>query len=541
MLICHIKPKMNLNKAALSFVASSNIIRFASSLSVTTNIKLHNPWLLRISDTDEKSSKTSSGHLLEVLNPAASSDEVEDGSAVIAFLPSKSRHDAVTAIETSATAFKKWSTKTTGMQRSKMLIKWAELIKESEEDIAKIMTLESGKPLAESRGEINYGVSFLEYYAGEAIRPTNAGGGTIWPTPFSLVDGTPRAKVMAIQEPIGVTAHITPWNFPMAMITRKAGPALAAGCSVVLKPSELTPLTAIALHHLAVRAGIPKDVFQLIITDTESTPEVGEEFCTNPLVKKISFTGSTRVGKLLMKMSSDTVKRVSLELGGNAAFIVFDDANIDQAVKAAITSKFRNAGQTCVCADRFIIHESVEEEFINQFKEKVAMMKVGSGMLPDSAMGPLISATGAQHVKEKVDEVIADGAECILGGSLMSELGPNFYQPTILRNVKTTSKLWSTETFGPVAAITTFHSEDEAVELANDTRSGLASYFITNDMARVFRVAERLENGIVGINEGIISTALAPFGGVKESGLGREGSSAGLAEFLETKYILLNH
>ena len=277
------------------------------------------------------------------------------------------------------------------------------------------------------------------------------------------------------------------------------------------------------------------------IADTETTPEIGEEFCTNTSVKKISFTGSTRVGKLLMKLSSDTVKRVSMELGGNAAFIVFDDADIEQAVKAAVASKFRNAGQTCVCADRFIIHESVEKEFIEQLHDKVKTMKVGDGSISSTNIGPLVSSKAAQSVKDKVEEAIADGAECVVGGNPLPNLGPNFYEPTILRNVASSSKIWNTETFGPVVAITSFVTEEEAIELANDTNTGLASYFCTNDMSRVFRVSSSLENGLVGVNEGIISSAVAPFGGVKESGLGREGSSVGLAEFLETKYVFLNH
>jgi len=276
------------------------------------------------------------------------------------------------------------------------------------------------------------------------------------------------------------------------------------------------------------------------IADRETTPSIGEEFCTNPIVKKVSFTGSTSVGKLLMKMSSDTVKRLSLELGGNAPFIVFEDADIEQAVHAAVASKFRNAGQTCVCADRFIVHESIEEEFFKAFFQKVSKIKVGPGLHEENSMGPLIVASATTGIQEKVDEAIVDGAECIIGGCPMPELGPNFFEPTILRNVSPSSRIWNTETFGPVAAITTFLREEDALKLANDSRSGLASYFCSNDMARVFRVADRLENGLIGINDGIMSTAVAPFGGVKESGLGREGGAQGIGEYLETKYIFLN-
>mmetsp|Transcript_9531 Transcript_9531/g.13299 ORF Transcript_9531/g.13299 Transcript_9531/m.13299 type:complete len:404 (-) Transcript_9531:189-1400(-) len=402
------------------------------------------------------------------------------------------------------------------------------------------MTMESGKPLAESKGEVVYGTSFLDYYAGEAIRPTSAGGGFIAPTPFATGTGAPRGKIIAVQEAVGVTAMVTPWNFPIAMITRKVGPALAAGCTAVVKPSELTPLTAIAMKVLADRAGVPEGVFELVTSSRESTAEVGEEFCTNPTIKKISFTGSTPVGKLLMKMSSDTVKRLSLELGGNAAFIVFDDADIDQAVNAAMASKFRNAGQTCVCADRFIIHRSVEEEFVSKLTRKVSEIQVGSGVEEGTTMGPMISKIAVSKVKEKVDKALDEGAELVIGGSPIPDLGPNFFQPTIVRNVRLDSMLWSTETFGPVVATTTFDTEKEAIELANDTTSGLASYFCSKDGERIFRVAGRLENGIIGINDGIISSASAPFGGVKESGLGREGSAAGIAEYLETKYMFLN-
>mmetsp|Transcript_16326 Transcript_16326/g.23818 ORF Transcript_16326/g.23818 Transcript_16326/m.23818 type:complete len:404 (-) Transcript_16326:611-1822(-) len=402
------------------------------------------------------------------------------------------------------------------------------------------MTMESGKPLAESKGEVAYGVSFLDYYAGEAIRPSSAGGGFIAPSPFTTDTGAPKGKIMAVQEAVGVTAMVTPWNFPIAMITRKVGPALAAGCTAIVKPSELTPLTAIALKVLADRAGVPDGVFELVTSDRESTADVGKEFCINPTIKKISFTGSTPVGKLLMKMSSDTVKRVSLELGGNAAFIVFDDADIDQAVDAAMSSKFRNAGQTCVCADRFLIHHSVEEEFISKLSKQVSQIQVGHGMKEGVTMGPVITKTSVSNIKEKVDKALSEGAELAFGGSPLPELGPNFFEPTIVQNVKPSSLLWCTETFGPVVAITTFDTEEEAIELANDTTSGLASYFCTKDAERIFRVAGRLENGIIGINAGIISSASAPFGGVKESGLGREGSAAGIAEYLETKYMYLN-
>eukprot|EP00979_Chaetoceros_neogracilis_P003783 scaffold656_cov271-Chaetoceros_neogracile.AAC.93 len=498
------EPTLKQAKCVLTFLATT--VRLSSSL--TTSINLRDPSLLRTP------SVTFHRESLQVFDPAATNSDIKDGSAVVALVEVMNRADAKKAIDISSRAFKKWRFQTTAIERS-----------------AKIMTLESGKPINESIGEVGYGTSFLDYYAAEAIS-----------IPFSNValHFSRRGKVMVVQEPVGVTALITPWNFPIAMITRKVAPALAAGCTVVLKPSEVTPLTAIAVKQLANRAGIPDEVFQLVVADKNTTPEIGEEFCTNPVVKKISFTGSTAVGKLLMKLSSETVKRLSLELGGNAPFIVFKDADIDQAVNAAMSSKFRNAGQTCVSSDRFIIHKDIEDDFIRILSEKVTNLQIGSGLSEEINIGPLIKASAATDIKEKIDEAINQGAEVILGGDLLEKLGPNFLQPTILRNVDTSSRIWLSETFGPVVAITTFLHEDEAVNLANDSSSGLASYFCSKDLARVFRVAERLENGLVGINEGIISTAIAPFGGMKESGLGREGSPAGIAEYLETKYVFLN-
>ena len=328
--------------------------------------------------------------------------------------------------------------------------------------------------------------------------------------------------------------------FLYSQITRKVGPALAAGCTTVLKPSELTPLTAVVLQVLAKRAGVPEGVFELVTADRDLTREVGDEICTNPAVKKISFTGSTPVGKLLMKLSSETVKRVSLELGGNAAFVVFDDADIDVAVNAAMSSKFRNAGQTCVCADRFIIHHEVEKEFVGKLTEKVKQLNVGHGLKDGVNMGPVISTLPVKNIHKKVEAAISDGANLVCGGSDLPDLGPNYFAPTILTNVNPSSLIWDTETFGPVVAINTFETEDEALSLANDTPSGLASYFCTKDLSRIFRFSSALENGLVGVNEGIISNAAAPFGGVKESGLGREGSVVGINEYIETKYVFLN-
>lgn len=515
---------------SLSTLAQPSNMAAAAYLSFS----LKDPSLIPVGELE------ASANTFAVRDPAATSAQNKDGSAVIARVPTMGRDDAKKAIEKSSAVLPSWRDGTTAAHRSSILTRWSQLIKDNTDDIAKIMTLESGKPLRESRGEVAYGCSFLDYYAAEAIRPTSAGGGFLAPTPFATPDGAPRGKIMAVQEAVGVTAMITPWNFPIAMITRKVGPALAAGCTAVVKPSELTPLTAVAVKTLADRAGLPDGVLEIITADRESTAGVGNEFCTNPIVKKISFTGSTPVGKLLMKNSSDTVKKLSLELGGNAAFIVFDDADIDQAVDAAVASKFRNAGQTCVCSDRFLVHRSVHDEFVSKLKERVAQIVVGPGSAGETTMGPVITAAAVQSVKEKVEAALSSGGECVLGGEALPELGPNFFQPTIICNVDTKSKLWGAETFGPVAAIRVFDTEEEALELANDSPVGLASYFCSKDMSRVFRVASKLENGIIGINDGIISSASAPFGGVKESGLGREGSAAGIAEYLETKYMFIN-
>uniref|UniRef100_A0A7S3Q3D3 Succinate-semialdehyde dehydrogenase, mitochondrial n=1 Tax=Chaetoceros debilis TaxID=122233 RepID=A0A7S3Q3D3_9STRA len=513
---------------------TSTSTAYVSVDALSTSINLHNPSLLRAPAV------TFHRESLEVYDPSASQQQVEDGSAVLALVEAMNRKDVTLAIDKSNAALKQWKFHTTALHRSGLLSKWSSLIKENAKDIAKIMTMESGKPLHESIGEVNYGTSFIDFFAAEALRMTGAGGGFMVPSPFASPDGSPKGRIMAVNEAVGVTAMITPWNFPLAMITRKVGPALAAGCTVIVKPSELTPLTAIALKQLADEAGIPPNVFQLIISDTDQTPSIGEELCTNPIVKKFSFTGSTAVGRLLMEQSSSTIKRISLELGGNAPFIVFEDADIEQAGHAAMASKFRNAGQTCVCADRFIIHDSVVEDFTQLLKEKVLEIKVGHGLDEGIDMGPLILPLAAESVQIKVREAIADGAKCVIGGSTMDHMGPNYFEPTILTDVKATSRIWNTETFGPVAAIATFHHEQDAIDLANDSSTGLASYMCTNDMSRAFRVAEHLEDGMVGINEGVISTATAPFGGVKESGLGREGSSVGLSEYLETKYIFLN-
>ena len=427
----------------------------------------------------------------------------------------------------------------TAKKRATWLTSWSNLIQDNKEDIARVITLESGKPVKESRAEVEYARSFLDFFAAEAQRETGPGGGFMVPTPFADTDGIPMGNVMAVHEPVGVAALITPWNFPIAMITRKAGPALAAGCPVLLKPSELTPLTAIALHHLAMEAGIPQDAFHLLTTDRENTVDVGRELCTNPLVRKISFTGSTTVGRELMKLSSGTVKRMSLELGGNAPFIVFDDANVKEAASAAVASKYRNAGQTCVCADRFLVQSGIYEEFMSEFKYLVENLSIGNGLEESVDLGPLISEKSCSTIAAKVQEAIQDGAQCVVGGSSLGSMGSQFYAPTILSNVSMSSRIWNQETFGPVACVRKFEDEEEALAIANDGELGLASYFCTTDLRRALRVSASLEAGIVSVNSGIFSTCVAPFGGVKQSGLGREGSSKGIGEYLETKYILM--
>jgi succinate-semialdehyde dehydrogenase/glutarate-semialdehyde dehydrogenase len=489
--------------------------------SVTSHLK--NPSLLPEVDS----------HYIEVFDPSKP-------DSVVGRVRMMDREDAKRVIEQSHKALPSWRDGTTAMERSRLLTEWSRLISDNADDIATIMTLESGKSLKESQSEVNYGKSFLDYYAGEAIRPTGAGGGFLVPSPFPDEDGRPRGQIMAINQAVGVTTMITPWNFPIAMITRKVGPALAAGCTAVVKPSQLTPLTAVAIKTLADQAGIPPHVFQLVIASSETTSDIGNELSTNPLVRKISFTGSTRIGKLLMKQASDTCKRVSMELGGNAPFVVFGDANLDQAVEGAIASKFRNAGQTCVCADRFLVHSSVHDEFVDKLHKKVAELKVGPGIEPSTKIGPLITPSAVEKVHGVVQDAIKEGAKCLIGGSPLKDLGPNFYAPTILTNVSPDSDVWKEENFGPVVPVIRFDSDEEALALVNDVPVGLSSYFCTTNPSRAFSFAKAIEAGIVGVNDGIISTATAPFGGVKESGMGREGSPLGLAEYLETKYVFMN-
>ncbi|WP_421220986.1 NAD-dependent succinate-semialdehyde dehydrogenase [Aeromonas enteropelogenes] len=456
-----------------------------------------------------------SGRTFEVTNPAS--------GAVITQVPDMNAEDTRRAIDAAKAAQPAWAA-LTAKERSNKLYAWFAAITAHTDELARIMTCEQGKPLAEAKGEVAYGASFIQWFAEEGKR---AYGRTI---PGFSGD----RRLATIKQPVGVVAAITPWNFPIAMITRKAGPALAAGCTIVIKPAAETPLCALALAALAEEAGIPAGVINIITSHQAAA--VGDELCQNPVVRKLSFTGSTRIGKLLMRQCADTMKRVSLELGGNAPFIVFDDADLDAAVAGALASKYRNAGQTCVCANRILVQSSVYDAFAEKLTAAVKAFKVGDGMSEGTQIGPLINPAAASKVAELVNQARDAGARVLLGGEA-HPAGPLFYQPTILGEVKEDNPILQEEIFGPVAPLVRFDSEEQAIALANDTPYGLAAYFYGRDIARVWRVAERLEYGMVGINEGIISTELAPFGGIKESGLGREGAAEGLEEYLETKYL----
>ncbi len=426
------------------------------------------------------------------------------------------------AIEGAAKAQKDWARKT-AKERSIILRKWFALMMENQEDLAQIMTAEQGKPLTESRGEIAYGASFIEFFAEEAKRVY---GETI-PVPMA------SSRALVIKQPVGVVAAITPWNFPNAMITRKAGPALAAGCAFVCKPAAETPLSALAIAELAERAGIPAGVFSVI---TGKASEIGAEMTSNPIVKALTFTGSTEIGRMLAAQCAPTVKKLGLELGGNAPFIVFDDADLDAAVAGAMASKYRNNGQTCVCANRLLVQEGVYDQFAEKLAAAVGKLKVGNGVGDGITTGPLINAAAVKKVEEHIADAKAKGGKVVLGGKPM---GGNFFEPTIITGVTTDMAVAREETFGPVAPLFKFKTEEQAIAMANDTEFGLACYFYTRDIGRVWRVGEGLEYGMVGINEGIISTAEVPFGGVKESGIGREGSRHGMEEYLEIKYMLM--
>ena len=457
------------------------------------------------------------GSRFEVNNPA-------DGS-VLANVPAMGVTETRRAIEAAATALPAWRART-AKERATILRKWFELIMAHQEDLAVLMTSEQGKPLSEARGEVAYGASFIEWFAEEGKRIY----GDVIPA-----HGADK-RIIVVKEAIGVVAAITPWNFPIAMITRKAGPALAAGCTMVIKPAEDTPLCALALVELAARAGVPKGVLNIVTTDRAA--DVGGELSANPIVRKLSFTGSTEVGKLLMRQCADTVKKVSMELGGNAPFIVFDDADLDSAVAGAMASKYRNAGQTCVCANRLLVQDGVHDAFAAKLAVAVAKLKVGPGLSGEVEQGPLINEDAVLKVETLLNDALEKGAQLVCGGKRHA-LGGTFFEPTILTGVTPAMRVAREEIFGPVAPLFRFHTEEEAIRMANDTEFGLAAYFYARDIARVWRVAEGLEYGIVGINEGIISTEVAPFGGVKESGIGREGSRYGIEDFVEIKYLCM--
>ena len=443
---------------------------------------------------------------------------------VIGHVPKMGTAETHRAIDAANAAWPAWRRKT-AKERAAVLRRWFDLILENQEDLAVLMTLEQGKPLAEAKGEILYGASFVEWFAEEAKRVY---GDTI---PQTQND----KRLVVIKEPIGVCVAITPWNFPNAMITRKVAPALAAGCPVVVKPAGVTPFSALALAELADRAGFPKGVFNILTGDTKA---IGGEMTSNPIVRHLSFTGSTEVGRILMNQCSGTIKKLALELGGNAPFIVFNDADLDAAVEGALASKYRNAGQTCVCANRLLIQEEVYEAFTNKLVEKVRQLKVGNGMDTGVTQGPLIDKNAVEKVEEHIADAVSKGATVVTGGKRHA-LGGTFFQPTILVNVKPEMKVAREETFGPLAPLFSFKTEEEAMRMANDTEFGLAAYFYSRDIGRVWRVSEALEYGIVGINTGIISNEVAPFGGMKQSGLGREGSKYGIDDYVEIKYLCM--
>src|SRR5713101_5404109 len=465
---------------------------------------------------DGKWVQAAGGGTVGVDNPAT--------GEIIGKVPKLSGAETRHAIEVANEAFKPWSART-AKERANVLRKWFDLMMENQEDLARLMTLEQGKPLTESRGEVAYAASFIEWFGEEAKRIY---GDTI---PGHQAD----KRIVVLKEPIGVCAAITPWNFPNAMITRKSGPALAAGCTMVLKPATATPYSALAMAELGERGGIPKGAFSIV---TGSSSAIGGEMTSNPIVRKVTFTGSTAVGKMLLEQCAKTVKKASMELGGNAPFIVFDDADLDAAVDGAIASKYRNTGQTCVCANRLLVHDEVYDAFAAKLTEKVKAMKVGNGMEPGVVQGPLIDKAAVTKVEEHIADAVAKGAKILVGGKRHA-LGGTFFEPTVLANVNTTMKVTKEETFGPVAPLFRFKDEKEAIRLANDTEFGLASYFYGRDIGRIWRVAEALEYGIVGINTGIISTEVAPFGGVKESGIGREGSKYGIEDYLVVKYLCM--
>ena len=482
---------------------------------------LNDPSLFRTqSYIDGAWCEADSGKRFDVDNPA-------DGS-VVGSVPTCGAAETKRAIEAANAALPAWRA-LTAKQRAGLLRKWFELMLTHADDLALILTTEQGKPLAEAKGEILYGASFIEWFAEEGKRVY----GDVIPPHM------PDKRLIVLKQPIGVCAAITPWNFPNAMITRKAGPALAAGCTIVLKPAEQTPFSALAMVELAHRAGIPKGVFNIVTGDAQSSIEIGKELCANPIVRKLSFTGSTEVGRILMRQCADTIKKLSLELGGNAPFLVFDDADLDVAADALMMCKFRNAGQTCVTANRIYVQAGVYDAFAEKFRSRLGTLHVGRGTDTGVNVGPLIDEQGLFKVESHVTDALAKGAKLLFGGKRHA-LGGRFFEPTLLTDVPMNAKVSKEETFGPIAPLIKFNTEADAIALANDSEFGLASYFFARDVGRVFRVAEALESGMVAINTGILSNEVAPFGGVKQSGLGREGSKYGIEDYLEIKYLCLN-
>ncbi|OZJ04996.1 hypothetical protein BZG36_02110 [Bifiguratus adelaidae] len=483
------------------------------------DIKLKDPSLFKQEAfVNDKWTSGSAQERFDVYDPAT--------GKVIGTCPDMSAQDTRNAIEVAEKAFHSWATQS-AKSRHDIMKKWYDLMMENQEDLGKILTWENGKTFTEAKGEIAYGASFIEWFAEEAVRTY----GDIIPSP------TPGNRFLTIKQPVGVCGIITPWNFPNAMITRKVGAALAAGCTVVVKPGSETPFSALAIAELGLRAGIPPGVLN-VVTSHKHMKDVGEELTTNPLVKKISFTGSTPVGKLLMRQSSSTLKKMSLELGGNAPFIIFDDADVDSAVEGAIMSKFRGTGQTCVCANRIYVQKGIYDEFASKVAAKVEKFKAGNGFDPATTHGPLIHEKAVEKVQRHVDDAVKQGAQVLAGGK---HLGGNFYQPTVLGGMTGDMILSSEETFGPVAGLFPFSTEDEVIQLANNTPFGLAAYFYSRDIGRCFRVAERLDTGMVGVNSPMVSSPYAPFGGVKESGMGREGSKYGIQDYMNVKFINLGN
>ena len=457
-----------------------------------------------------------SGASIPVHNPAT--------GELLGHVPRMGSSETKRAIESANAAWPAWRRKS-GKERAAILRRWHDLMMENQDDLAALMTLEQGKPLAESKGEIAYAASFLEWFGEEAKRIEGD----------TLASPWPDRRIVVTREPVGVCAAITPWNFPSAMITRKVGPALAAGCPIVVKPAELTPFSALAMAVLAERAGVPKGVFNVITGDSKA---IGGEMCSNPVVRKLSFTGSTAVGRLLMEQCAPTIKKLSLELGGNAPFIVFDDADIDAAVQGAIASKYRNAGQTCVCANRIYVQDDVYDAFARKLVEAVGKLKVGNGLDEGVTQGPLIEEKAVQKVEQHIADALKHGGKVLAGGHRHA-LGQSFFEPTVLVEANSDMMVAREETFGPLAPLFRFRTEEDVIAMANDSEFGLAAYFYARDIGRVWRVAEALESGMVGVNTGLISNEIAPFGGVKQSGLGREGSKYGMDDYLVIKYICM--